>query len=881
MVPTNLARRIRAFIDRQNVDETLDEELRFHLELETEKNIRRGDTPDEAARLARVSLGGMEKIKEEYRDVEGVRPLVDAWQDMRYAWRMLLRSRSFTVIAILMLALGIGANTAIFSVLLTVLIRPLPFGDPDRIVWLSNRNAALGVSGAFLNPADILDFREQSQSFERIAAWGTIPLNLYGARTPERVEGVYVTPNFFRTLGVQPQLGRDFVEADEPDNSVIISSGLWLRQFDGDRNVIGKKISFGLPTSGQDEPLRIIGVLPAETNFPMHVDLFTMTKINRAEIERGGSHNWRTIARLKPGVTIEQAQAEMDALTRHQAELYPDTNKGWQVQLQPLREYLFGNSRTALLLLFGAVAMVLMIAWANVANLQLGRTYARRREFALRLALGAGRYRITRPFFIENLLLSTLGGGLGVVLATGCLSVVRALGPESVPRLKDASLNIPTLLFAVALSLLSGVVFGLVPAFQASQLEINELLKNTQSLDASPRRSNRVRRTLVVVQIALALILLTGAGLVVKSFRRLQAVDPGVKVDGLLTAGLSLSFADYPNGSPRRTQLFHQALERLSTLPGVQSVGAISHLPLGGRTMKLPFKIAGQPSAGPGSERVADYRVVTPSYFQTVGVELKQGRMFDAGDRRGGPQVFIVNEAFARTFLSGLEPIGSRLDGESEFVKGQIIGVVANVRHQGIELDADPAFYVSYEQSSTFPIMNFVVRTQTDPSSLVIPVQRELQALDARGVVFNVRPFNDFIADAVAPRRFTLWLFAAFGLLAVLLATAGIYATINFAVSQRKREIGIRIALGAQKSAVTRLILREGTMLIGIGLLIGFFASLALTQWMKSLLFAVSPNDPLTYITMGGFVITVALLACWIPARRATKIDPIRTLRTD
>jgi putative ABC transport system permease protein len=495
--------------------------------------------------------------------------------------------------------------------------------------------------------------------------------------------------------------------------------------------------------------------------------------------------------------------------------------------------------------------------------------------------LGAGRYRIVRPFLIENLLLSTLGGSLGVVLAIGCLSVVRVLGPESVPRLRDASLNIPTLLFALALSLLSGVVFGLVPAFQASQLQINDALKSTESLGASPRRSNHVRRMLVVVQIALALILLTGAGLVVKSFWRLQAVDPGLKVDGLLTAGLSLSFADYPKGSLKRTQIFHQALDRLSTLPGVESVGAISHLPLGGRTMKLPFKIAGQPSVGPSDERVADYRVVTPSYFQTAGVALKKGRMFDPGDRRGAPQVFVVNEAFARTFLSGIEPVGVRLDGDTEYVKGEIIGVVANVRHQGIELDADPAFYVSYEQSSTFPIMNFIVRTQTDPSSLAVAVQRELEALDARGVVFNVKPFDDFIADAVAPRRFNLWLFSAFGVLAVLLATAGIYATLNFAVAQRKREIGIRMALGAQTSAVMRLILREGTMLIGIGLLIGFSASLALTQWMKSLLFGVSATDPLTYMSMGGLVITTALLACWIPARRATKIDPIRTLRSD
>src|SRR5215831_5674202 len=879
MILANLARQIRAFYQRRSLDETLDEELRFHLELETEKNIRRGHSPAEAARQARVSLGGMVKIKEEYREVELVQWWLDAWQDLRYASRVLWRSRSFTIIAILMLALGIGANTAIFSVLLTVLIQPLPYRDADRIVWLSNRNTALGVSGAFLNPADILDFREQSHSFERIAAWGTLPQNLYGARTPERVEGVYVTANFFRTLGVQPQLGRDFSEANEPDNSVIISHGLWLRQFGGDSDVVGKEISLGLP-AGQDV-LKIIGVLPAETNFPMRVDLFTMAEINRAEVDRGGSHNWRTIARLKPGVTIAQAQAEVDGLARRQEELYPDTNKGWQVQLQPLRLYLFGNSRAALLLLVGAVAMVLMIAWANVTNLQLGRAYARRREFALRLALGARRARLIRPFLFENLLLSILGGSAGVIIEVFCLSVVRTLGPDSVPRLKDVSLNVPVLLFAFALSLLSGVVLGLAPAFQASAMAINDALKHNHTPATSSRPSNRFRRTLVVVQVALAVILTTGAGLVVKSFWRLQAVDPGLKADGLLTAGLSLSFADYPNGSPKRAQLFQRAIDRLSTLPGVTSVGAISHLPLGGRTMKLPFKIAGQPNASPSNESVADYRVVSPSYFKAAGISLKRGRMFDESDHRGAPQVFVVNEAFARTFLSGIEPVGVRLDGDAEFVRGEIIGVVANVRHQGVEFDADPAFYVSYEQSPTFPIMNFVVRTETNPSSLIVPVRRELEALDPRGVVFNVRPFDDFIADAVATRRFNLWLFTAFGLLAVLLAAAGIHAMMSFAVLQRKREIGIRIALGAQKHAVVRLILAEATRLVGLGLLIGFCLSLALTQWMKSILFAVGTTDPLTYVTMGGLVISIALLACWIPARRATTINPIRTLRAE
>jgi putative ABC transport system permease protein len=777
-----------------------------------------------------------------------------------------------------MLALGIGANTAIFSIVLTVLIRPLPYADADQVVWLSNRNATLGVSGAFLNPPDILDFREQSQSFGQIAAWGTLPVNLYGTRSPERVEGVYVTPNFFRTLGVRTQLGRDFAD-NEPETSVIISHGLWLRQFGGDQNVIGKKITFGLNSNEIDV---IVGVLPVETNFPARIDVFTPTEITRENSDyRGGAHNWRTIARLKPGVSIEQAQAEMNTLTQRQSELYPDTNRDWQVQIQSLRDYLFGNSRAALLLLFGAVAIVLVIACANVANLQLGRIHTRRREFALRLALGAGRFRIVRQFLIENMLLSVVGGALGVLVADACLAAVRTLGPESIPRLTESALSIPAFCFAFAISGLSTIMLGVFPALQASQLGLNEALKNSQSHGSTPRRSNTVRRTLVVAQIALALILLTGAGLVVKSFSRLQAVDAGIKSEHLLTAGLSLSFADYPNGDPKRTQLFHQALETLSTLPGVTSVGAISHMPLGGRTMKQTFWIAGESSNKKAEERVADYRVVSPSFFSTAGVQLKKGRSFDDRDRADTPQVFVVNEAFARTYLAGREPVGVRLDGDNRFVKGEIVGVVGSIKHRSLEVDAEPALYVSYQQSSTFPIMNFVVKTSSDPASLIAPVQQRLQALDSRGVVFNVRPFDQFVADAVAPRRFNLWLFSAFGFLAALLAAAGIYATMNFAVVQRHREIGIRMALGAQKSAVMRLILGEGAILVSVGLLIGFSASLALNQLMKSILFAVSATDPLIYFLMATLVITIALIASSLPARRATKIDPIQTLRGD
>ncbi len=478
------------------------------------------------------------------------------------------------------------------------------------------------------------------------------------------------------------------------------------------------------------------------------------------------------------------------------------------------------------------------------------------------------------------MLLSVLGGALGVFVAAACLSVVRTLGPDSIPRLAESSLSVPAYCFALAISCLSTILFGLFPAFQASQLELNDALKNSNSLGTTPRRSNRIRRSLVVGQIALALILLTGAGLVVKSFWRLQAVDSGMKSDHLLTAGLSLSFADYPNGSPKRTQLFRDALETLSTLPGVTSVGAISHLPLGGRTMKQPFRIAGDADVTKADERVADYRVVTPSFFETAGVELKKGRLFDERERQGSPQLFVVNEAFARTYLAGREPVGVRLDGE-KFVKGEIIGVIASIKHRSLELDAEPALYVSYQQSATFPIMNFVVKTNADPSSLIVPVQQRLQALDSRAAVFNVRPFDHFVSDAVAPRRFNLWLFTAFGFLAALLAAAGIYATMNFAVVQRNREIGIRVALGAQKSAVMKLILGEGAILVIAGLAIGFSASLALNQLIKSLLFAVSATDPLIYFLMATLVISIALLASFIPARRATKIDPIRTLRSD
>ena len=797
------------------------------------------------------------------------------WQDIRYSARMLVKRPGFTLVAIITLALGIGASTAIFSVVHAVLIRPLPYRNSDRVVWLSNRNPALGVSGTFLNDADILDYRDQAQSFDQIASWGTLPLNLYGAIAPERVEGVYVTTNFFQTLGVMPVLGRDFTEGEGHENRAIISYALWQRQFGGERSVIGRKVNLG---TRENQSSTIVGVMPAELNFPQGADLFITSAIDRADTPRGGSHNSRTIARLKPNVTVEQAQSEISALARRQAEEFPDTNAGWDVAVMPFREYLFGSALTALPMLFGAVVFVLLIAGANVTNLQLGRAVSRRKEIAVRLALGSGRWRIVRQSLVESLLLAVGGTGLGLVLAQWGLAAFRTLGPQSVPRLRTAAISLPVLEFAVGVTLLTAIIVGLVPALQTSRSDLQSALKQGNSLGTTPRRSNHFRRSLVITQMALALVLLVGAGLLIKSFWRLQAVTPGFQSENVLSAGLSLSFGDYPD-SARRSLLFRQATEKLAELPGVTSVGAISHLPFGGRTLQQRFSIKGQSPLTAKNEAVADYRVVTPSFFETLHIPLKKGRGFDEHDTAETPHVLVINEAFARTYFPGRDPIGARLEGAADFIKGEIVGVVGDVKHRGLDAEALPAFYVSYRQSSTFPIMNFLVRSQNDPASLTLSVQRALQTLDARGVVFNVRPFEDFVADSVTPRRFNLWLLGAFAVLAVVLALAGIYGTMSYAVAQRTRELGIRVALGAQRRDVLKLIVGEGMKLIVVGIGIGVLGAFALTRLMKSLLFAVSASDPLTFVVIALLLMSIALLACWFPARRATKVDPLVALR--
>jgi putative ABC transport system permease protein len=791
-----------------------------------------------------------------------------------------LKRPSFTAVAVMTLALGIGANTAIFSVVMSVLVRPLPYHEPDRLVWLANTNPSLGVAETFLNPEDILDYREQARSLEQIASWGTFPVNLSGGKQPERVENIYVTTNFFQTLGVKPMLGRDFLpdEEEKEDGGVIISYGLWQRQFGGDPDIIGRKIVLGGDSS---EPSAVVGVMPADLNFPARVDLFTTYEYEE-RTGRGGSHNDRTIARLAPGVTIEQAQMEISRIAERQAEQFPDTNRGWYVVVVPFREHLFGSAGVALPLLFGAVGFVLLIACTNVAGLQLARAASRQKEMAVRAALGATRWRIVRGLLAESLLLSVPGGLSGLLLAMWAVEALRVLGPESLPRLKDTTLDPQALLFTVALSVITGILFGIAPALQSSKPNLAEMLKSTGGASPGGSARHRFRSILVISQFALAMVLLVGAGLMIKSFWKLQQTGPGFESEHVLAAGLSLNLSDY-HDQTQLQEFYRQALDRLSQLAGVEEAAAISHLPLGGRTLQLNFRIEGREPVSKQNLALADYRVVTPSFFETLRIPLKRGRVFTDRDTAKTPIVFVVNEAFAGAFFSGDDAVGKRMIiGREGQWPGEIIGIVGDVKHRSAEAEAIPAIYACYLQCGplpTFPIINYVVRTKSDPVAMAEAVRSEILLTHSNQVIYYVRPLPEFVADATAEQRFSMLLLAGFAAIALALAAVGIYGLMSYLVSERKQEIAIRRALGAQTTDVLGLVVGQGIRLSLIGGSVGLASALALTRVMSSMLYGVSATDPATFAVITVILMGVALAACAVPAWPATKVDPGVALR--
>jgi len=801
-------------------------------------------------------------------------------QDLRYGFRSFIRNPSFTLVAILALAIGIGANTAIFSVVSAMILRPLPYEGADRLVWVWGNNSRLGITQSYLSNADIYDFEQHSTTIESIAGWTTMPINLLEDGTSERLEGILVSPKFFSSLGVSIKSGRDFQPQEvEPGQNLvaIISDNLWHRRFGSDPNIIGRRITLD---RNDAKTFMIIGVAPPEVQFPSRTDVWMPTVRITDTVGRGG-HDLRGIARLKPGVTMDQAQSELNVLAQNLERQYPESNDGWRVSLTSVRDVVLGTPYKGLWLLLAAVCCVLLIACANVASLQLARSTSRSREIVLRAALGAGRIRIIRQLLAESLLLSFIGGVSGLLLAWGGVFGLRASGPASISRLGQATVNGWVLAYTGLVIVVVGITSGLIPALQSSRFDLNGALREGPRGSTGSAGKSRMHSVLLIAEIAVATLLLVGAGLLLKSFWRLQSVDPGFKPDHVLTAGISLNREKYMKDDDRRVVFFRQILERVKSVPGVESVGMISHLPFSGRGVNMGFTIAGQPVLAGDDDRLrTELRVISPEYFRTMSIPVRNGRVFAEQDTKSGQTVAVVNDAFVRQFFPDRSPLGERVQiAYSDPLNVQVVGVVGDVRHRGYDADARPELYVSYQQDTIWPVMNLVIRTQGEPLTVAANVRHEIDAVDPSQAIFNVRPLEELMFDSIAERRFNLILLLAFAVVAVLTAAAGIYGIMTYFVSQRTSEIGIRMALGARRLDVLKLILGHGMRLTMWGVGIGLLASLIVTRLIVSLLFGVSAIDPLTLAGVAIFLTFVALLACYVPTQRAIKVDPLIAIR--
>ena len=880
---TTLASRTRTWLSPRRVDQEFAHELQTHLDMLTDENIRRGMPPEEARRAARIKLGGVTQLKETNRELRGLPFIETFFQDARYALRMLRKNPGFTAVAVLTLALGIGANTAIFSVVYAVLLKPLPYANPDQLVSAFAADTQEGVPEDGTSYPNFEEWRAQNHVFSELATIDFHQLTLTGRGEPSEVNTCVVTPEHFAVLDVKPLQGRVFFPEDGKRGAppvVIVSENLWRGTLGADPKILGSSIIL------DKRPFTVVGIMPASFRSPfinskpeVWIPLVQDPLFGSWMARRGG-HWLAVFARLKPGVSIAQAQAEMDAISARLASEYPAENKGWTVRLVPMQKEIVGDVRTALLVLLGAVGLVLLIACANIANLLLTRATSRSKEIAVRIALGAGRARIIRQMLSETAVLGLLGGIIGIALAYAGVQALSSLMPEGLPRLNAIRVDNFVLVFALALSAASSVAFGLVPAMFSANSNIQANLREGGGGSGESGNRRRARSFLAASEIALAMVLLVGAGLLLRSFSKLTAVSPGFNADHLVKAEISLP--QYQYSTPQQWIAFSdELLARVQAQPGMKDTAVAIPLPIVNGKINLAFDIVGTPPASEGESRLADYASVSPEYLRVMGIPLLAGRFFSQQDIFSASRVSVISKTFAQRYFPNQDPIGKRLNfgfPPNGDVDREIVGIVGDVRDVSLGEAPGPMMYVPYAQAP-FWGANLVVKSTLSTDAVAAAIRQEVQKIDKDLPITEVGKMPDFIDASVSQQRFRTFLLGLFAAMALVLAATGIFGVIAYSVACRTNEIGIRVALGASRSAILRMILRETLLLTLAGLLVGVPCALAASHLIGHLLFGVSANDPLTLATVAFILAAVATLAGYIPARRAMQVDPMLALR--
>lgn len=869
----------RNLFHKDRVDEEFNEEIQAYLDMSTEAKIRQGLTPREARRNALVELGGVEQVHERVREIRMGQFIETAWRDVRLGVRTLVHSPIFTVVTVLSLALGIGANTAIFSVVNGLLLRPLPYSEPEQLVdvWHTPPQQSFpGLDRFSVSPANYIDWKAQSTTFEQMAVYSYTGLSLSTSNDPLPLIGAAVSSDFFSVLRTNPMQGRTFTPDEEQpgrDQVVVISHALWQRAFGANPNIVGQTLTLN------SRGFTVVGIMPAGFQFPREADLWVPLAWDEKERQVRSIHDYLVIARLKKTSSLEQAQAEMSTISSRLEQQYPEEDSGWGARVIPLQEDVVGDIRTALLVLFCAVGFVLLIACANVANLMLARGANRQKEMAVRIALGAGRARLVRQLLTESVLLGVSGGLLGLLVAIAGSKMLVRWG--ELPSSADIGIDTWALGFTLLVSFAAGIIIGIVPALQFTKASLSETLKQGSGRTGGSPIKQHTRKALVISEVALSLVLLIGAGLMIRSFWKLQNVDPGFDTHNALTMSVFLTPTRY--SEPHQVLAFlDRALEQIRVVPGVVSVGATTTIPLAGGGSTQPFTIEGRPAGTIAEQPMAQTRYITPDYFKAIGIPLRQGRVFSDQDRDHSVPVVIISEAMARRFWPGENPIGKRLTPSFHAEQGarEIVGIVGDIKTSGLDVDSAAMMYLPYKQSPR-PFMSFVVRTASDPASLIQPVSRAIYSIDKEQALTDVQTMDQVLTKSLSNRRFNMTLLLTFAGVALLLAAVGVYGVMNYTVTLRRRELGIRMALGAEAKDVLRLVLRQGLTLTLIGVAAGLISAYALTRLMASLLYGVTATDFLTFGSVSAVLILVGLAASYVPARRATKVNPTIALRTE